>query len=526
MDMDLNQLFHERNIDDEVIKLKNELYRTKNALTNQIFKRHQIVDELSSKFYQKNYELKKCQQTNFQELGKVLRSLYIFESKLRREQQQIRRQLGERDAVIKKQQIEIAKLKQCLASYYHKNEPQEDNETSTSKPDLITSISPQTNGLVTKSNDVIDSTNIESLSVSPNIIKLEGVKKNILTVVDVSGTPKKATKNNINFNKNVYSKTVTDLSLNDISSFPNPTPNNNLFVVSNSVFSKSEFTYNDLSKEMITPTKQNGKIIPSALKKGDKFPCPKSVHFGKTTHIPEPDEDNQTDIVKTVETLLLQCGDSTESENETSSTASTETSPSVSQMVRKFESICITPNNLMDAKGQLSPINGVNSRSYIADNDLKVAAELKTDSELTHSCTSALNSSESSNESLGDLDPRNNFEEFRFEDCDLEKEYSRSEADGNEFPIKKLVTIGSGTENCCNGTNVNYESFLEVTGLSQKSIITVQSLNNRNVYGTHRNVQKPKDVKSRSRAKSASFEFKSPSLTFPSTIKYWTEPYL
>lgn len=268
--------------------------------------------------------------------------------------------------------------------------------------------------------------------------------------------------------------------------------------------------------------KQNGKVITSALKKADKYPSPKSVHFGKTTHILEPDEDGQTDIVKTVETLLLQCGDScTESENDTSSTASTETSPSVSQMVRKFESICTTTGNGDSGGGKgYSPVDG---RPY--DGNYVVEAEAKA---TTESDTRPGPGSDPG-ASLDDLDPRNNFEEFRFEDSDLDREYCQAEVDGLEYPsrpVSSSVAGLAGMEDCggsgdCDAdSRVNYESFLEVTGLSQKSIITVQS--NRNLYGSHRNVQKPKDVKSRNRAKSASFDYKA----YPSTIKYWTEPYL
>ncbi|XP_060854728.1 uncharacterized protein LOC132932386 [Rhopalosiphum padi] len=541
-------------IDNEIIRLKNELSRTKNALTSQIIKRHQLVAELSLKVDKKNNQLKEFQRSNFNDLGKVLRSLYVFESKLRKEQQQIRRQLGERDSVIRQQQIEIAKLRQSLAQYCHKNETREDTEISISKPDLITSISSQSHLTEPIKNNDGDSSNSEKLIVIPP--KLEGPRKNVLPV---DTRTKKNSNNNINFNKNVYSKTVTDLSLNDISSFPNPTPNNNLFVVSNSIFSKNEFTYNEVSKEAITSVKQNGKVITSALKKADKYPSPKTVHFGKTTHIPEPDEDGQTDIVKTVETLLLQqCGDSTESENDTSSTASTETSPSVSQMVRKFESICTTAattsglatgsdlrgadHNGGSADGMRSPTlsvnNGGNDGSYIADADLRTAAELnvRTDSE-PDVCSGG-----GCAVSLSDLDPRNNFEEFRFEDSDLDKEYGcgRPEADGLEYPpgdgrhgsssVAAAVTAAAaaavllrsaGDDGACCAGRVNYESFLEVTGLSQKSIITVQP--NRNAYGSHRNVQKPKDVKSRNRAKSASFDCKS---AYPAAVKYWTEPYL
>lgn len=293
-------------------------------------------------------------------------------------------------------------------------------------------------------------------------------------------------------------------------------------------------------------------MITSALKKADKYPSPKTVHFGKTTHIPEPDEDGQTDIVKTVETLLLQCGDSTtESENDTSSTASTETSPSVSQMVRKFESICTTTTagggglnaavsgdgGCADLKAS-SPAGCDSGRgSYIAEAELKTAAELDVgpdSSEPEHGVSAAAAAAvAAASASLGDLDPRNNFEEFRFEDSDLDRDYHRPEADGLECPGGRpaaLHTAAGVTDDCGDGGcgvgaggRVNYESFLEVTGLSQKSIITVQSCN-RNLYGSHRNVQKPKDVKSRSRAKSASFEYKP--YASPSTVKYWTEPYL
>jgi len=301
----------------------------------------------------------------------------------------------------------------------------------------------------------------------------------------------------------------------------------------------------NIGLQVITSVKQNGKVITSALKKADKYPSPKTVHFGKTTHIPEPDEDGQTDIVKTVETLLLQeCGDSTESENDTSSTASTETSPSVSQMVRKFESICTTAATT-SGSATVSESSGVNRSpaaadgnsggsdgSYIADADLRTAAELGLGADeepdvCGGGCAAV---------SLSDLDPRNNFEEFRFEDCDLDKEYgcSRSEADGLEYPHSSSSSVAVAVSaaavmlrsagddgGCCAASQVNYESFLEVTGLSQKSIITVQS--NRNAYGSHRNVKKPKDVKSRNRAKSASFDCKS---AYPAAVKYWTEPYL
>lgn len=206
------------------------------------------MDELSLKVDEKNIRLREFQRSSFNDLGKVLRSLYVFESRLRKEQQQIRRQLGERDSVIKQQQVEIAKLRQTLAQYCDKNETREDTEILTSKPDLITSISAQSHCESVKNTDA-DSSSCDTEKPSGCIPpKSEGPRKSVLPVVDTR--MKKSPNNNINFNKNVYSKTVTDLSLNDISSFPNPTPNNNLFVVSNSIFSKNEFTYNKVSKEV------------------------------------------------------------------------------------------------------------------------------------------------------------------------------------------------------------------------------------------------------------------------------------
>lgn len=250
--------------------------RTKNALTNQIYKRQRLVGELSARVDRRNGELTDVHRSNFNDLGRVLRSLYIFESRLRKEQQQIRRQLGERDAVIRQQQVEIAKLRQTLTSacVCRKNGKPNDDDVTTredaatdvsmpSKPDLITSISPQSS---TSSSNCIHDEPPPSMTDGDGggLIKPEeedhtvlhtpksdpGIRKNVLLVVDTHTQITPPKNNVLNFNKNVYSKTVTDLSLNDISSFPNPTPNNNLFVVSNSIFSKNEFTYNKAPKEV------------------------------------------------------------------------------------------------------------------------------------------------------------------------------------------------------------------------------------------------------------------------------------
>lgn len=260
-------------IDGEIVRLKHELLRTKNALTNQIFERRYLGTELSLTVEQKDSELRKLYRTNFDGLGDVLRSLYVFESRLRREQQQIRRQLGERDAVIRQQQLEIAKLRSSLARYCNnRHEKKNGNDhvvlvnheadvtevPEPSKPDLITSISPRSlefQDQVDKQSPVVEHRSLPSDKATRKNENVTAPSLSSTTsspMVDTSSRiiHNHPTNSNLNFNRNVYhSKTVTDLSLNDISSFPNPTPNNNLFVVSNSIFSKNEFAHNGVSKE-------------------------------------------------------------------------------------------------------------------------------------------------------------------------------------------------------------------------------------------------------------------------------------
>lgn len=66
----------------------------------------------------------------------------------------------------------------------------------------------------------------------------------------------------------------------------------------------------------------------------------------------------------------------------------------------------------------------------------------------------------------------------------------------------------------------NYDSFLEATGLSNKSILTPSRM-----LSNHRSVLKPKDVKHRSRVK-AGERCALPSGMPGPTVKYWTEPFL
>lgn len=61
----------------------------------------------------------------------------------------------------------------------------------------------------------------------------------------------------------------------------------------------------------------------------------------------------------------------------------------------------------------------------------------------------------------------------------------------------------------------SYEHFLECTGLSSKSILTPSRM-----LSNHKSMLKPKDIKLRSKFKSAVFEHSG------GTIKYWSEPYL
>lgn len=117
-----------------------------------------------------------------------------------------------------------------------------------------------------------------------------------------------------------------------------------------------------------------------------------------------------------------------------------------------------------------------------------------------------------------------NFEEFHLVDKEIESTCEdivkdnaiRLEAEGEENSMPSAI-IETTTNN-----NAKYETFLEVTGLSQKSILTPSR-----ILSNHRNVVKPKDVKYRSRVKAAAVGEKCTNGTVTSpTMKYWTEPYL
>lgn len=119
-----------------------------------------------------------------------------------------------------------------------------------------------------------------------------------------------------------------------------------------------------------------------------------------------------------------------------------------------------------------------------------------------------------------------NFEEFHLVDKEIDSTYEyvakdsavRLEAEGEEN--KAMASI---VETSMCPTNAKYETFLEMTGLSQKSILTPSR-----ILSNHRNVIKPKDVKYRNRIKAATMNDKcNCEIGVASPImKYWTEPYL
>lgn len=102
-----------------------------------------------------------------------------------------------------------------------------------------------------------------------------------------------------------------------------------------------------------------------------------------------------------------------------------------------------------------------------------------------------------------------NFEEFKLEECYVEAD-GRPEADGAEMNHYAAVgPVAAAPE-----ATRTYETFLETTGLSQKSILTPSRM-----LSNHRSCLKPKDVKHRSRIKAAA-------VGVVPTVKYWTEPFL
>lgn len=142
-----------------------------------------------------------------------------------------------------------------------------------------------------------------------------------------------------------------------------------------------------------------------------------------------------------------------------------------------------------------------------------------------------------------------NFEEFHLVDREIEStceeldKDKRTTADAAETLVTVLRLEAEGEDNkstsgtvietsrclgaagASGGGGAKYETFLEMTGLTQKSILTPSR-----ILSNHRNVMKPKDVKYRNRVKAAVTSEKCANgyagvATSP-TVKYWTEPFL
>lgn len=122
---------------------------------------------------------------------------------------------------------------------------------------------------------------------------------------------------------------------------------------------------------------------------------------------------------------------------------------------------------------------------------------------------------------------RKNFEEFKLEESYADDD-GRHEGDGAENMINHYATLSIVPPPLPKEpppvqvelNNKMYETFLETTGLSQKSILTPSRM-----LSNHRSCLKPKDVKHRSRIKAEKCNNNISSVG-GSTVKYWTEPFL
>ena len=132
-------------------------------------------------------------------------------------------------------------------------------------------------------------------------------------------------------------------------------------------------------------------------------------------------------------------------------------------------------------------------------------------------------------------DMRKNFEEFKLEESYAESEENGGRHDGDGAENKNMVNyyatltivpppLSKDPPPVTDLEYKMYETFLENTGLSQKSILTPSRM-----LSNHRSCLKPKDVKHRSRVKAAAAIEKcnmNSSNGSSSTVKYWTEPFL
>lgn len=138
---------------EEISELKSELDKTRNMVRFQRLRYQQLVSLFSVKLQEREEEARSDLQAKHIQLTRILRTLYILESKLRKEQRVLKTTLGERDALIKAQQTEIVELRdqlqrivaRCVCAHksaadelHHKSEPHE--PPADNKPDLISSI--------------------------------------------------------------------------------------------------------------------------------------------------------------------------------------------------------------------------------------------------------------------------------------------------------------------------------------------------------------------------------------------------
>lgn len=137
---------------EEIIELKTELDKTRNLVRMQRIRYQQLILLFQAKLQEKEEEARIDLQTKHVQLTNILRSLYILEAKLRKEQRSLKVLLGERDALVKTQELEIIKLRnqlekfsngQCICNVaasktFDKSEQKRCEQDN--KPDLISSI--------------------------------------------------------------------------------------------------------------------------------------------------------------------------------------------------------------------------------------------------------------------------------------------------------------------------------------------------------------------------------------------------
>ncbi|KAG8282782.1 hypothetical protein J6590_030504 [Homalodisca vitripennis] len=123
-----------KNVESDPVALRRELEAARQALRTQTLRCRQMDVALSRRLEQKEVEVQNWKTLRDQQLSQIMRALMMLEARLRREQRNIRSQLGERDAVIRAQQLEISRLKKLL----HSEVRQEEVKTSVKTPELST----------------------------------------------------------------------------------------------------------------------------------------------------------------------------------------------------------------------------------------------------------------------------------------------------------------------------------------------------------------------------------------------------